>query len=99
MSVESRLSQLGITIPEPAAPVASYVGHVVHNGLVFVSGQLPFDNGVLTQTGLLGAGVSIEEAAAAARICAINILAQVKVACDGDLERTAWLLSAACLWR
>ena len=87
MSVESRLSQLGITIPEPAAPVASYVGHVVHNGLVFVSGQLPLDNGVLTQTGLLGAGVSIEEAAAAARICAINILAQVKVACDGDLER------------
>ena len=86
-SIESRLSELGIVIPEPAAPVASYIGHVVHNGMVFVSGQLPLENGALTQTGLLGAGVSIEDAAAAARLCAINILAQVKVACDGDLER------------
>ena len=81
------MSELGIVIPEPAAPVASYIGHVVHNGLVFVSGQLPLENGKLTQTGLLGEGVSIEDAAAAARLCAINILAQVKVACDGDLER------------
>ena len=74
-------------IPEPAAPVASYVGHVVHNGVVTVSGQLPLENGALSQTGLLGAGVSIEEGAAAARVCAINILAQIKVACGGDLER------------
>ena len=86
-TIESRLAEMGITIPEPAAPVASYIGHVVHNGLVIISGQLPLSAGALTQTGLLGAGVSIEEGAAAARICAINILSQVKVACGGDLER------------
>lgn len=86
-SIEARLSEMGIVIPEPAAPVASYVGHVVHNGIVTVSGQLPLENGALSQTGLLGAGVSIEEGTAAAKVCAINILAQIKIACGGDLER------------
>lgn len=86
-TIEARLSQMGVVIPEPAAPVASYVGHVVHNGIVIVSGQLPLAGGALSQTGILGMGVSIEEGAAAARICAINILAQVKVACGGDLEK------------
>ena len=57
-SIESRLADMGITIPEPAAPLAAYVGHVVHNGIVTVSGQLPLVDGVLSQTGLLGAGVS-----------------------------------------
>ncbi len=86
-TIESRLADMGITIPEPPAPVAAYVGHVVHNGIVTVSGQLPLAGGSLSQTGLLGASVSVEEGAAAAQICAINILAQIKVACDGDLER------------
>ena len=78
---------MGITIPSPAAPLASYVGHVVHNGIVIVSGQLPLVDGKLTHTGLLGDGVSVAEGAEAAKICAINILAQVKIACGGDLER------------
>ncbi len=86
-TIEKRLSDMGIAIPDPAAPLAAYVGHVVHNGIVTVSGQLPLVGGVLSQTGLLGAGVSVEEGAAAAQICAINILAQVKIACGGDLER------------
>jgi enamine deaminase RidA (YjgF/YER057c/UK114 family) len=86
-TIESRLSDMGITIPQPAAPLAAYVGHVVHNGIVIVSGQLPLVDGALSQTGLLGAGVSVEEGAAAAKVCAINILAQVKIACGGDLER------------
>lgn len=86
-TIETRLADMGITIPEPPAPVAAYVGHVIHNGIVTVSGQLPLAGGALTQTGLLGADVSIEEGAAAAQICAINILAQIKVACGGDLER------------
>ena len=86
-TIESRLAEMGITIPEPTAPLAAYVGHVVHNGIVTVSGQLPLVDGKPSQTGLLGAGVSVEDAAAAAQICAINILAQVKVACGGDLER------------
>lgn len=86
-SIAKRLEDMGVVIPEPAAPVASYVGHVIHNGLVFVSGQLPLLDGKLSQTGLLGESVSIEEGAAAARVCAINILAQIKVACGGDLDR------------
>lgn len=86
-TIETRLADMGITIPEPPAPVASYVGHVIHNGMVIVSGQLPLADGALTQTGLLGKDVTTEQGAAAAKVCAINILAQVKVACGGDLER------------
>ena len=85
--IETRLSEMGVIIPEPAAPLAAYVGHVVHNGIVTVSGQLPLLDGALTKTGLLGDTVSTEEGADAARQCAINVLAQVKVACGGDLER------------
>ena len=86
-SIEDRLAAMGIELPEPPAPVASYVGFVNHAGLVFVSGQVPLVDGKVTQTGLLGNGVSVEEGAAAARTCAINILSHVKVACNGDLER------------
>lgn len=86
-SIADNLSSLSIILPEPAKPLASYVGFVRQGDLVFVSGQLPLVDGALTQTGLLGAGVSIEDAAAAAKICAINILAQIQIACDGDLER------------
>jgi enamine deaminase RidA (YjgF/YER057c/UK114 family) len=86
-TIETRLADMGITIPEPPAPLAAYVGHVVHNNIVTVSGQLPLAGGALSQTGLLGAGVSVEEGAAAAQVCAINILAQIKVACGGDFER------------
>ncbi len=86
-TIETRLAEMGITIPEPPAPVAAYVGHVVHNGIVTVSGQLPLAGGALTQTGLLGDTVSVEEGAAAAQVCAINILAQIKVACGGNFER------------
>lgn len=85
--IEKRLSEMGIVLAEPAKPVASYVGFVTHNNLVYVSGQLPFENGELNHKGLLGRDISVEEASKAARLCAINILAQVKVACGGDLER------------
>ena len=86
-SISDNLAKLDITLPLPPKPAASYVGFVKHNGLVFVSGQLPFVDGKLEHTGLLGADVTIDEAMAAARICGINILAQIKIACDGDLER------------
>ena len=86
-SIESRLDEMGITIPEAPRPVASYVGYVISGSLVFVSGQLPFVAGELSIKGKLGEGVSLEEGTAAARQCAINILAQVKAACGGDLER------------
>jgi len=86
-TVAERLKSLGIDLPQPPKPVASYVGFVRHGDLVFVSGQLPLVEGMLTMSGLLGRNVTIEQGAEAARICAINLLAQVSAACDGDLER------------
>ena len=86
-SIADRLQSMGVTLPEPPKPVASYVGFVENNGLVFVSGQLPLVAGEVTHTGLLGRDVSVEDAAIAAKTCAINILAQINVACGGDLER------------
>jgi len=86
-SISARLKQMGIELPEPPKPVASYVGFVQHGDMVIVSGQLPLVDGALVTTGLLGDSVSIEEGAEAARICAINLLAQVKMACSGDIDR------------
>jgi enamine deaminase RidA (YjgF/YER057c/UK114 family) len=85
--IASRLAELGITLPEPPKPVASYVGFVREGNLVFVSGQLPFLEGKLYRTGILGTDVSVEDGAAAARICAINLLAQARNACGGDVEK------------
>lgn len=85
--IESKLQELGITLAAPAAPVANYVGFVKSGNMVFVSGQLPLENGELKFKGKVGSEVSVEDAAKAAKICATNILAQVKAACDGDLDR------------
>lgn len=79
MSIEARLDQLGIVLPEAAAPVASYVPVVVQNGFAHVSGQLPFIDGKLV-TGRLGEDVSIEDGIEAARACGLMILAQLKAA-------------------
>ena len=79
MSIDARLAELGITLPEAAAPVASYVPVVVSGGMAFVSGQLPFVNGKLV-TGRLGEDVSLEDGQAAARACGLMILAQLKAA-------------------
>ena len=85
--IADRLSSLGVELSEPPKPVASYVGFVRHGNLIFISGQIPLSNGEITQKGLLGDTVSIEEGMAAAKVCATNILNQVNVACEGDLER------------
>ncbi len=79
MSIEARLQELGIVLPEAAAPVASYVPVVVHGGFAHVSGQLPFVEGKLA-TGRLGEDVSLEEGITAARACGLMILAQLKAA-------------------
>ena len=76
MSIEQRLAELGIELPQAAAPVAAYVSVVVAGGLVHVSGQLPFIGGQLV-TGRLGENVSTEDGAAAARACGLMILAQI----------------------
>ncbi len=77
MSIEARLEQLGITLPEAAAPVASYVPVVVQGGMAYVSGQLPFIDGKLV-TGRLGEEVDLDGGMAAARACGLMILAQLK---------------------
>lgn len=77
MSIEARLAELGITLPEPAMPLAAYVPVVVHGGLAHVSGQLPMIGGQLV-TGRLGANIAVDDAAAAARACGLMILAQLK---------------------
>ena len=85
--IDAKLNELGINLPTPAAPVANYVGFVKSGNMVFVSGQLPFENGKLAYIGKVGSEVSIEDAKKAARLCAIGILAQLKVACEGNLDR------------
>src|SRR5215469_18740487 len=86
-TVESKLSELGIELPTPAAPVANYVGFVRTGRLLVVSGQLCFgSDGKLVAKGQLGAGVSVEDGQKAARACAINLLAHLKAAL-GDLDK------------
>lgn len=89
---EERLAALGLELPEAAAPVANYVGYTVSGKTVYISGQLPYRNGKLAYTGRLGAGVVIEDGYAAGRQCGLNILAHLKVACGGDLDRVARVL-------
>lgn len=85
--IESKLASLGINLPTPAAPVANYVGFVKSGNQLFVSGQLPIENGEIKYVGKVGSKISVEDAKIAAKLCAINIIAQVKVACGGDLEK------------
>jgi enamine deaminase RidA (YjgF/YER057c/UK114 family) len=85
--VDARLAELGIEVPEAAAPVANYVGYVQSGNLVFVSGQVTLVDGAFKFQGKVGAEFSVEEGQEAARICAINIIAQLKAACGGDLDR------------
>ncbi len=85
--IDAKLAELGITLPTPAAPVANYVPFVRTGDLVVISGQLPMQDGKLAVTGKVGEGVSLEQGAAAARLAVINLIAQLKVACGGDLDR------------
>jgi len=85
--IDARLAELGITVPEAAAPVANYVAYVTSGNLVFVSGQVTIKDGDFVHIGKLGDTISLEEGQAAAKLCAINIIAQLKAACGGDLDR------------
>ncbi|MEM7490178.1 MAG: RidA family protein [Pseudomonadota bacterium] len=86
MSITQRLADLGISLPDAPAPAANYVPAVRSGDLLFVSGQISQGEGGMI-TGRLGADLSVEDGARAARACAISLLAQVKAACDGDIER------------
>lgn len=84
---QSRLAALGITLPDAPAPAANYIPFVQTGNLLFISGQVPMVGGAIELTGKVGDNVSIEQAQAQARICAINILAQANAATKGDLSQ------------
>jgi enamine deaminase RidA (YjgF/YER057c/UK114 family) len=85
--IDKRLAELGIILPEAAKPVANYVPWVRTGNLVFISGQGPIEGGKVLYPGTLGNHVSLEDGAKSARLCAINVLAQIKDAVGGDLDK------------
>ena len=86
MTIEDRLRQAGIELPQAAAPAANYVPYVLENGLLHIAGQIPFQADGSLLKGRLGEDYSLEQGQAAARLCAINLLAQMKAAL-GTLDR------------
>ena len=86
MSITARLAEKGIEIPAGNAPAANYVPDVQVGNLLFVSGQVSMNADGLV-TGKVGADMSVDDGAAAAQLCALGLLSQVKAACDGDMDR------------
>ena len=78
-TVESHLNEMGITVPDAPAPAANYVPWVKSGNMVYVAGQVPFVDGKLTATGHLGDNASVEDGYEQAKICAINLIAQVRI--------------------
>ncbi len=83
---EQKLAELGLTLPEAAAPVANYVSYVTSGNIVFISGQIS-KIGDKAIGGRLGEDLSVEQGQEAAQLSALNLIAQMKAACDGDLSR------------
>ena len=85
-TVEDRLAALGVTLPQPVAPVANYVPFVRSGALVHISGQISIDSegGI---KGVVGQDLDLERGVEAARLCGVNLIAQMKAACEGDLRR------------
>src|SRR5436853_2843416 len=85
--IEARLKELGIELAQPTAPLANYVPFTIAGNLVFIAGQISQWNGVRRFVGKLGAGISIADGQQAARLCALNIIAHLRAAAGGDLDR------------
>ena len=85
--IDQRLAELGIELPKAAAPAANYVPFVVSGKHVFVAGQIPVESGNIMYRGRLGDGMTVDDGYQAARLCALNIIAQVREACGGNLDR------------
>ncbi len=85
--IESRLVELGIELSDAPAAVSNYMPYVVSGNLVFISGQVTIWNGEFQFIGKLGDDLSIEQGYEAARMCGLNLISQVRAACDGDLDR------------
>ena len=86
-TIEARLTNMGVTLPAVAAPAANYLPSVRHADILYISGQLPLTAQGISCRGKLGDKVSVEDGRSAARLCAMNVLAQAKAVLDGDLER------------
>jgi enamine deaminase RidA (YjgF/YER057c/UK114 family) len=85
--IEKRLSELGITLPPPGSPGGNYVPYVVVGELAFMAGQVAREGGRIKYAGKVGRDCTIEDGQAAAKLCALNMLSQLKEACGGDLDR------------
>jgi enamine deaminase RidA (YjgF/YER057c/UK114 family) len=85
--IDKRLADAGLTLPNAATPIANYVPAVRTGNLLFISGQLPLKDGQVSITGIVGDTVTPEQAQDAAKLCALNIIAQAKTALNGDLDR------------
>lgn len=85
--ITARLKDMGISLPDAAAPAANYVSYVISGNQLFISGQLPIENGKVAVTGHLGKNVDVPTGQRAAELCAIGILSQAKAALGGDLGR------------
>lgn len=88
-AIDAKLAELGIVIPEVGAPAGTYTGFVQSGNLVFVSGQVAKNDDGSLMTGKLGADLDVEAGRRAARSCALQLIAQAKAACGGDLDRVA----------
>lgn len=86
-TIETRLAELGLELPQGPAPVANYVPFVISGNQVFISGQVPMKDGKPQYIGHLGDTFSVDEGYQAARLCGLNLLAQLRNACGGDLDR------------
>jgi len=85
--IADRLAELGIELPDAPNPVANYQPYVVSGNFVFLSGQVTIWNGELKYQGKIGRDFTVEDGYDAARMCGLNLIAQVRAACGGDLDR------------
>lgn len=87
--IEARLKELGIELPEAASPAANYIPFVVTGKLVFISGQITLLDGKIVHQGRIGDDLTVDDGYQAARLCGLNLLAQLKVAAGGDLDNVS----------
>ncbi|HYC46991.1 MAG TPA: RidA family protein [Burkholderiales bacterium] len=86
-AIEKKLADIGIELPPPGAPGGNYVPYVVVGDTVYMAGQVAREAGKMKYVGKVGKDLTVEQGAAAAKLCAVNLLAQLKAACGGDLDR------------